>query len=638
MESSRPDATAEPAFKPVQLAQIREQLEKLLASPDFSSSRRKSRLLKYLVEATLAGQGAEINEYAIGLDVFERPSSFDPRMDSTVRAEMSRCRARLKEYYARIGREDPVLIDFGSRGYAASFVFRDPEVPAAGLAQAEKLDTLALEPALQRKKRFRMLAAVASAALVVLAGSLFALRTRGVSNTPVRSLVVLPFVNLSASSQNEYLADGLTEELTNELAQWQDLRVVARTSAFQFKGKSADVREIGRLLDVDAVLEGSIDRQGDRLRVTAQLNRASNGYHIWSREFEAHSADTMALQDEIARAIAAAIRGNHQSPPELSAGTANAEAHDLYLQGIYQHSLHTPDSYRKALGLFQAAIAKDPGYGSAYIGIERAEIALIHITAEQPAEGLRRAKEALEKAIDLDPHNSEAHGQIADLIYVYDWDWPRAEQQFQEAIRDGAQSTTRSYYGWALATRGRFEEAHRQFRIAQDLDPLGMGPRTNEILAYFLERKYGDAQRMLREILRRQPDALDAHIAMGLIAAMQHDCKSTADGYGWSDRKFHSTVTMVGLALSSACGGDRETARDYLKRAATGGSAFASPYNLAIGYAYLGDKERALAYLEKSAEAKEGQIFYIRYDPAFDQIRSDGQFVALEKKVGLNSP
>jgi len=633
--SSHPDTAAKPVLEPGQVAQVREQLDRVAASPGFSNSQRKTQLLRYLVEAALAGRAAEVNEYAIGLDVFDRPASFDPRTDSTVRAEVSRFRAKLKEYYAGPGSGDAVWIDLGSRGYAATFIFRDAEDRSTAAAP----EAAASGAQVWHSKRLRLIAVLAVVAVAALAAFVFVLRSRGVSDRPVRSLVVLPFVNLSSDARNEYLADGLTEELTNELAQWKDLRVVARTSAFQFKGKGIDVREVGRLLDVDAVLEGSIDRQADRLRVTSQLNRASNGYHIWSREFEAHSGDTMALEDEIARAIAAAIRAKGQSLPELSSATANAEAHDLYLQGMYQYSFQTADSCRKAIGLLQSALAKDPVYGSAYIGIARAHIALVHLTAESPEEGQRNAKAALEKAIDLDPHNAEAHGQIAQLLYVWDWNWPLAEQQFQSAIREGAQSTTRSYYGWALATRGRFEEAHQQFRIAQDLDPLGMGPRTNEVMAYLLERNYGKAQQQLHGILDRRPNALDAHLLLGFIGAMRHDCQATADNFGWSAQAMHGPVTSFGLAMVSACRQQPAMAEKYLQEAASGaGSGFVSPYQLAIGYAYLGDRERALSFLEKSAAAKEGQILYITYDPAFDQIHSDQRFTALENKLGLGSP
>lgn len=627
--SSPIDTTPRPGFQPSQVAQVREQLDKIAASPGFANSQRRTQLLRYLVEAALDGRGAEMKEYAIALDVFERPASFDPRTDSTIRAEVSRFRARLKEYYAQEGSADPVVIDFGSRGYAANLVFRN-----AGGGKASVAPNPSVENA-QPAKRLRW-AALAAALLIALTGALITLRYRRASSQPIRSLVVLPFANLSANPQNEYLADGLTEELTNELAQWQDLRVVARTSAFQFKGKGADVREVGRLLGVDAVLEGSIDRQADRLRVTAQLNRAANGYHIWSRQFEARSEDTMALQDQIAREIAAAIRGNGLTLPQVPGSTANAAAHDLYMQGAYQSSLQTADSLRKSIALFQAALAKDPAYGNAYLGIAHAHVSLLHLTAESPGEGMPRAREALEKAIDLDPHNAEAHGELADLFYVWDWDWPRAEQEIRSAIRDGAQSTTRSYYGWALATRGRFEESHQQFRIAEDLDPLGSGPRMNEVMAYMMERKYRSAVELLQGMIERRPKALDAHLILGLAGAVQHDCKMAEDNFGWSARALHAPVTTVGLGYASACSGQADAARKHFEEAASGaGSGFVSPYQLAMGYAFLGDKDRALAYLEKSAAAKEGQILYIRFDATFDSLHSDARFVALEKKLGL---
>lgn len=630
MRNSSSNATAQAAFESGQVAEIRAQVDKMLASSGFSNSQRRKQLLRYLVDAALEGRGVEVNEYAIALDIFERPASFDPRIDSTVRAEVSRFRARLKEYYAGEGSADPILIDFSNRGYSATFVFREAPQTAAPAASKRTSDR-APRPA----KRLRWIV-LAAALVLVVAGVMIASRYRGATNPAIRSLVVLPFANLSANPQNQYLADGLTEELTNELAQWQDLRVVARTSAFQFKGKGVDVREVGRLLSVDAVVEGSIERQGDRLRVTAQLNRASNGYHIWSRHFEARSDDSMAVEDEIARAIAAAIRGNRIALPQASGATENAEAHDLYMQGTYQYFLATPDSLRKSLALLQSALDKDPGYVQAYLAIARTHISLLHLTGEPPDVGLPAARAALEKAIDLNPHNSAAHGELADIIYVWDWDWPRAEREFQNAIRDGAQATTRSYYGWSLATRGRFEEAHQQFRIAEDLDPLGVGAPANEAMAYLSERKYDKAAALLRHILDLRPKALDAHLLLGLTGANTKDCKMAEDNFGWSFRAVRAPVTNIGMGYASACSGQADTARKYFAAAASGaGAGFVSPYQLAMGYAFIGDKERALSYLEKSAGAKEGQILYIRFDPTFDTIRSDPRFVALERKVGL---
>ena len=384
MKSPRPGATGNPAFDPSEATKIRAYLDELLARPAFTASQRKTQLLRYLVERTLAGEGGQINEYGLGLDVFEKPASFDPRTDSAIRSEVSRLRQKLKEHYSNGGKSDRIVIDFPQRSYVPTFRFASPVAAVQG-----------------KKDRGTWRWAVA-AGMAVIVGAFAGWRATHAVQQPIRSFVVLPFGNLSPSPQDQYLADGLTEELTNQLAQSPDLRVVARTSAFQFKGKALDVREIGRRLNVDAVLEGSFERQGERIRITAQLNLASNGYHLWSRAFEARSQDMMTVQDEMARSIASAVRGvgREVAPPQsLHASTNSPAAHDLYLQANYELSRHTPDSYRKGRALLDSALEQDPSYVNAYLGIARAEIALIHITAEAPREGLERAKAALEKAL-----------------------------------------------------------------------------------------------------------------------------------------------------------------------------------------------------------------------------------------------
>jgi serine/threonine-protein kinase len=615
MNPARPEVTGEPPFSSTETAEIRAYLDHLLRSGPFGGSARKAQLLRYLVERTLAGKQSEITEYAIGLDVFEKPASFDPRIDSAVRAEVSRLRQRLKEYYALEGRGDSIVIDFPQRTYVPGFSFRQPE-PA--------------EPV--KKNRWWFAAALIGIAMLL--GGGFALwRTRSVKPN-VDSLVVLPFANLSSDPTNEYIADGLTEELTNELAQWPDLRVVARTSAFQFKGKAADVREIGKRLNVEAVLEGSFDKQGDKIRVTAQLNRASNGYHLWSKAYEVRAADIMALQDEMARSIAESVRGVGRKAAPLVSSTSSPEAHDLFLQANFEFSKRTPEATKKSLALFRAALEKDPSYVTAYRGIARADITLIHLTVIAPRVGFEEARQALEKALSINPHDAETLGQLADLHYLYDWDWPRAEREFREAIAQGAQATTHSYYGWSLATRGRFQEAHQQLDFAQDLDPLNAGPRFNQTIAYLLERRYADAKLILRGMIDSNLSLLDSHLILGGIAAYEHNCDEAVTNFEWAARAYQAPVTTQALASAAICRGQNDRARELLAKAESE-NAFVSPYQLAMDYASLGDKDRAFSYLNKSAEAKEGQIFYIRYEPAFDGIRSDRRFTALERLVRL---
>lgn len=629
MEGLRTNGTSDSSLSPADAAQVRAYLDTLLASPEFAASERKSQLLRYLVDKTLSGQASRVNEYGIGLDVFERPASFDPRVDSVVRAEVSRLRLKLKDYYDNGGRSDPIVIELPQRGYIPRFTFRKMEASAPAPAEQP------LPPEPRRKP------AVWIAASIVLIAALAGLVYWGIHRSaagPLKSLVVLPFENYSKDPQNEYLADGFTEELTNQLAQWRELRVVARTSAFVFKGKAVDVRQIGRELNVDAVLEGSCVKQADRIKITAQLSRASDGYHLWSRSFEARSDDMLSVQDEMARAIAVAVHGVGRDAPASAASlsTTNAAAHDLYLRANYQLSQRTTKSVESALNLLQAAIKLDPGYVSAYILIERCEIALIHYTVEPPKQGLDKAKEALETALRLDPHSADAHGEMADLAYVYDWDWPRAEREFRLALEQGGQATTHSFYGSQLATRGRFEEAQRQFRIAEDLDPLGMGPRFNQAMAFNLERRYADARRVLEGMLDINPNQWDVHLILGVIAFPQRDCATAESEFGIAAKMYQAPVTQFGLALASACRGDEAGARRHLAEAEKGNGAFVSPYQLAMVYATLKDKDTAISYLEKSADAKEGQILYLKYEPLFDGIRSDPRFVALEKRVGLD--
>jgi hypothetical protein len=218
---------------------------------------------------------------------------------------------------------------------------------------------------------------------------------------------------------------------------------------------------------------------------------------------------------------------------------------------------------------------------------------------------------------------------MADVDYVYDWDWPRAEREFRLAVEHGAQATTRSYYRWALATRGRFSEAHSQLRIAQDLDPLNVGPRFNEAIAFLLERRFPDSITLLHA-----DDPLTEHVMIGVISIYRRDRREAAMQFNSLPAGSPSPIKLIGQAWVAACLGAESEARGDLAKAAAEKS-FVSPYQLAMGYAAIGDADRSLEYLNRSAEAREGQIFYIKLDPAFDGIRSDPGFTELEKRIGL---
>jgi len=618
------------------LAEIRAYLAQLLDTSQFSASSRRGQLLQYLVRETLAGNGDKISEYGIGLEVFRKPDSFDPRIESVVRTEFSRLRQRLKSWYAEEGRRDRIVIDFPPRSYAATFEFRDPDA----LAEAAGAPQLVPEAAPRRSAASRFFwipAVVVLAAIAAMSFWMWRRQTQAALHQPIRSLVVLPFENYSPNHSDEYLADGMTDELTNDLAQWRDLRVVARTSAFAFKGKGEDVRQIGQQLNVDAVLEGSFTREGDQIRITAQLNRAADGYHLWSHSYETQSKNLLSLQEEVANSITAAIRtvrgGGGGAAPVIHMATLNAEAEDFYLQGIYQSYLGTPDSTRKAIALFQAAIQKDPSFARAWLGIGDAELNLISMTAITAQQGLPSLREAAQKAIDLDPNLGNAWGELGLISYTWDWNWPKAEEEFHRALERGAGAGTRENYGWSLATRGRFAEAHEQLHTAAEEDPLSFAPPFDEFFTYNFERDFPGQKRMLARMDEMGPGFLGGHALAVVTAVQEHDCTTAKQQAQWLNRKYPSlAATQSVLAYAAACRNDRAAALEHIARM----EALKAPaYQLAIAWAMLHDKDKAIAELTRSADAQEGQILYLRYDPFFDEIRSDPRYVALEKRIGL---
>ncbi|HTQ57438.1 MAG TPA: hypothetical protein VMI94_23375 [Bryobacteraceae bacterium] len=608
--------------------EVRAQLAKLLADARFPPGRRSGQLLRYLVERALAGEA--VTEYAAGVDVFGRPSTFDPRLESVVRTEAARLRQKLREYYAQDGRHDRVLIEIPLRSYEPSFILRDPERESA----APPPETPAVPPS-SRPRRPVMLR-VMVAALALAAGgtdaAIWLVKAR--AHPTIRSLVVLPFQNLSPDGGDEYLSDGLTDELTNELANWKDVRVVARTSAYQYKGKAEDVRRIGQELNVDAVLEGSVALQGERVRVTAQLNRTSNGYHLWSHSYVTGSRDLLTVESEIAQAIAAAIRRlGGRAPEQVSRpATNNPEALDLYLRASYQYARLNPDALRTSIGLFQEAIAKDPAYARAYVGLATAELELSNF--ESNGVSTARSRAALEQALKLDPDLGDAHGLLALLVTYHDGDWPRGEREFQLAIEKGAEPSTRAAYGWTLARYGRFAEAQAQCTAAENLEPLGVAPRFCQFYVYYFERQYGKARRVLLAALDLKPDLIYAHNWLGRVALAQHDCDEAARQFAAGAQRLPPPAAAIGQAYACACRGERNRARQYLRQAAQA-SPPAEPSALAIGYALNRDGDPAMGYLQNPAAR--GGLPTLLNEPAFDWMRGDPRFLALEKLAGLKN-
>ncbi|MDW7761578.1 MAG: protein kinase [Acidobacteriota bacterium] len=296
------------------------------------------------------------------------------------------------------------------------------------------------------------------------------------SHKPSTSIAVLPFTNMSPDKEQDYFAEGIAEELLNALARIHDLRVMARTSAFALKGMNLDIREIGRRLDVKAVLEGSVRKAGNRLRVTAQLINVEDGFHLWSDRYDRDMADIFAIQDEITAAIVDSLKVTLKVGEKTALrkrSTDDPEAYNLYLKGLYFLARPSPDSYEKAVGFFRAAIDKDPHFAQAYAGMGQVFAFLGAFNFAPPAEMLPKAKAAIEKALSLDENLSEAHSAAGMVAHWLEWDWEAAARSYDRALAlNPGDAMAHANRGWFLVTMNRYDEAVREIKKALELDPL----------------------------------------------------------------------------------------------------------------------------------------------------------------------
>jgi adenylate cyclase len=606
-------------------------LDAIAKSPSFAAAPRRIQLLRYLVNRTLAGE--VVNEYAIGVDVFERTESFDPRTDSIVRTETSRLRQKLKEYYSAQGSPSRLRIELPLRSYVPAFVL------------AEQIATSPPEPPVELPENTgserKIKIGIAIALAVIASGAiLWAVRYRARAAARPQSIAVLPFLNLSGDPAKDYLGDSITDELTGALAEANTLQVVARTSAFQFKNKGADVRRVGRALNATALLEGSVGQQGERFRIVVQLIRASDGYHLWSQTFDALPTELQRVEVEIARNTILALTPSSyfSNRAELIMTTANPEAHDLYLRARYALFQDKPDDLRTAITLAKQAIEKDPSYALPYETIGTAEGQLALMTLQTQKTACELGAPWIEKAIALNPRFGDAHAVHAIGTYACRWDWPSAEAEFKLAVDLGSRKA-HSLYGWSLATRGRFAEAEDHFQILKKSDPLAIGPRQNHAVLLIAQRRYEDARQEAKYIQQLDSRSIFAQAILSWLSLSEQNCPA-ADSEIRKLTEWYPKLplTTFTVAWSAAACGRPEEARRYLDQVDHKASPGTSFYQLALISATLADADRTFTYLRQAAENREQQIMYLKNEPLFDKFRGDSRLVSLERQVGLLSP
>jgi TolB-like protein/DNA-binding winged helix-turn-helix (wHTH) protein/Flp pilus assembly protein TadD len=471
--------------------------------------------------------------------------------------------------------------------------------------------------------------------------SVLLVRSRGRRPTAIRSLAVLPLENLSGDAAQNYFSDGMTDELITDLAQISALRVISRTSVMVYKGAHKSLPQIARELNVDAVVEGTVLRAGDQVRITAQLIDASTDKHIWSQSYEGELRDTLALQDRVARAVAEQIQINltpREQAALKSATVVNPQAYESYLKGRYFWSKRTAGGLKVALAYFNQAIEEDPNYAQAYSGLADTYALLgdWQYAAMTPKEAYPKAKAAALKAVKLDNALGEAHNSLAFVLDGFDWDLDAAGKEFRRAIElNPGYATAHHWYAWHLALLGQYHQAIAEMKKAESVDPLSLIINADLAELLVLAHSYDEAIEQSRKTIEMDPNFAMAHnqLAQAYLQKHMYD-QAIAELQKAVQLSGDSPTCIANLARAYSLSGKRSEAMKLLndlKSSSTARNSHAS--EVAAIYASLGDKDEAMNWLEKGYAERFNPGVLIR--PAFDPLRSDPRFQHLVQRVGL---
>jgi TolB-like protein/class 3 adenylate cyclase/Tfp pilus assembly protein PilF len=449
-----------------------------------------------------------------------------------------------------------------------------------------------------------------------------------------KSIAVLPFVDMSQAKDQEYFCDGISEEILDSLAKVDGLRVVARTSSFSFKGKNADVAEVANKLNVEDVLEGSLRREGNRIRITAQLINARDGFHLWSETYERELKDVFAVQDEITRSIVEALKVKLAVAPPAHT-RQNTEAYDFYLQGLYLSNKSDEENLRKSVTFFQRALDKDPNFARAWIGIAKAWIWLADAYV-RPTEAYSKVKEAASKALALDERNAEAHCYLGETKRILDRNLSGEEEELKRALEiDPNSADAHMFMSFLKCAQGELEEAVQEIEQAERLDPLSPPICFVAVAWYLAADRTEDAINAGQRSVQLDPnyDYFDPPLANAYSA--KGDFNEAIALYEKAQAATH--IPSVGLAITYAKMGRREDARRILDQLIEKSrQQYVAADSIAVVYVVLGEKDEAFRWLERAFEEHSGGFYSFMFRPEFRPIRSDPRFPALLRRMGID--
>jgi TolB-like protein len=577
-------------------------LERVIASNTFRRSQRHRRFLIHLIRAGLAGQRDQLKEVIIGIEVFDRAmSTYDPRRDPIVRVEAGRIRDKLARYYEGEGAGEAFQIVIPIGNYLPLFV---------------------------RRK----------------VGSHAAQHTY--------SLAVLPFSNFSGDADDASFSLGLADQLIDTIGRVPGLKVVARLSAMKARDVGMDLKGVGKLLGVSHVIEGSVQRSGSRIRCIAQLSHTKDSVRVWSQRFE-HDTDReddlFDFQDAIANAVLAAVSALHApANPDVGSNwsinglrptnTENRDARDLFERARYLEQQRTLEGYQKAIALLERAVAIDPTFAQAYSHLGSAHANRTALIVEPTFPSFDHVKRAALRALELDPLDGDARALLGMVAYRIDYRWDLAEPMFHEGLRLAPNSVlVHSSYAWGLVFNGRFEEALRHTRLAQDLDPLNLGLRANNVAIALFARHYDLAISEFKAVIQLEADHVFSHVMLGMtyMSIGQHEVAMPHFEHVCGVMPNHFSPRFCRICVFGLRGDIERGKRDLEILLREIGDRHYSRFNLAMAQSCLGDLEGALKSLEYAAENRDVLFVSLPAHALLDRNREDPRYLGLLRRYGL---
>lgn len=574
----------------------------------------------------------EIVEKLWGKDVFVD-------VDRSINAAVRKIRSALKDDPS----EPKFLETVVGKGYR---LVGEVELVGASSPVVERLLGTEADVSLRRGLQYGLILAIVVAAMIGVGWAYWRWRSSMHSSTSgIHSIAVLPLANLSTDVSQDYFADGMTDELISDLAQISALRVISRTSVMKYRNASVSVPEIGKVLHVDAVVEGSVERSAGRVRVSAQLIQASTDTHLWAKSYERDLGDAIALQDEVARAIADEIRIKLLPTERVrltTARTINPDAYDAYLRGLYHMNKRDNTDLEKSTAYFERAVGLDPDYALAYVGLadSYALRGSVMYMAMAPRDAMPKSKSAALRALQIDGNLGEAYATLAHVETFYDWDWGRSEEDFKRAIAlKPNYALAHLWYAGLLTALGRHTESIAESNRGVELDPLSLVANTNLGLMLYFAGRNDDAIRQFHNLLELSPDFFVAHWGLGIAYEQKQMYGQAIVEFTKANNLSPGNSTMLeSLGEAYALAGRRTEALQVLNQLTQlSRQEFVSPELLASLYVALRDKDHAFEFLEKAYDLRDNNLIFLKVDPALRTLQSDARFQGFLRRIGLSN-